>query len=699
MKKHTLHSLLVIALALAVGCLNYGTHASDEDLRNTDKTLVAWVTLDEGDYSAGSVLTLQRGDEFDAIVFAEISENKWMAGSNDFARTEQEQDYAPEELASAKPVQIAIVYGSDRITIYRNGKQLTSYEADIVNLLEGDDQIVVFGLRHLGGGDGDIIGAIDDARIYARALSREEINALKPDQASVIKPWAWFDFEGDELEDRTGRLTIAHMFGGAELDGGRLLLNVGGGAVAAQNEDAFDSVKESKQPLADPSEWVGETPAMPAEIPEHWVTYHLAHPGPGRAEPGDPNAAIYYKGLYHMHYIYRNRFGFCFAHLSSKDMVNWKWHETVLAPPTNGGFGMFSGTAFLTKEGKPAIIYHGEGRGRNVVQIAQDDTLDSWSEAIPVIPMGPDGKEAESTNWDPDCWLRDGTYYAISGGRPPELMKSDNLKNWKFLGKLFHDDTPWEKFGLDPDEDVSCANMFKIGDKWMLLCISHDLGCRYFLGDFKDEKYLPTEHHLMNWRHTDFFAPESLLTPDGRRVMWAWMTDKLWNDYTGRQSLPREISLPEDGMLRQKPLRELQSLRYDERDEGAIDVAAGERHRLEKIEGTTTEISAVFEPTDASAYGMYVFCGDAGKEMRIGYLANEKRLVVGEVKAPFELEDNEALELTVYLDKGMVDVFANDRQAVTTGLSDGYKRTGIELFSEGGAIRAAVKGWRMRSVY
>ena len=278
--------------------------------------------------------------------------------------------------------------------------------------------------------------------------------------------------------------------------------------------------------------------------------------------------------------------------------------------------------------------------GRNVVQIALDDTLDSWSEAIPVIPMGPDGKEADSNNWDPDCWLNNDTYYAISGGGPPQLMKSGDLKNWEFMGKLFHDDTPWEDFGLDPDEDVSCANMFKIGDKWMLLCISHGLGCRYFLGDFKDEKYLPTEHHLMNWREVDFFAPESLLTPDGRRVMWAWMTDGMWEDFSGRQSLPREISLV-DGKLLQKPLQELQGLRDDEADEGAVSVAAGERKKLERIAGPATEISAVFEPTDAEAFGLNVFCGDDGDPMRIGYLADEKKLVVGEVKAPFELEDGE----------------------------------------------------------
>ena len=39
-----------------------------------------------------------------------------------------------------------------------------------------------------------------------------------------------------------------------------------------------------------------ETPAMPANRPKTWLTYHLAHPGPSGASPGDPNPAFYYQG-------------------------------------------------------------------------------------------------------------------------------------------------------------------------------------------------------------------------------------------------------------------------------------------------------------------------------------------------------------------------------------------------------------------
>ena len=134
-----------------------------------------------------------------------------------------------------------------------------------------------------------------------------------------------------------------------------------------------------------------ETPAWPKDPPSDWLTYHLAHPGPGNAMPGDPNCVFDYKGRYHLHYIYRNHTGFVLAHVSGDDVVRWTWHTTVLVPPTTG-HGMFSGTGFYTKEGKPAIIYHGEGSGRNWIQYPLDDKFDSWSDPEPVLPTDASGQ-------------------------------------------------------------------------------------------------------------------------------------------------------------------------------------------------------------------------------------------------------------------------------------------------------------------
>jgi len=115
------------------------------------------------------------------------------------------------------------------------------------------------------------------------------------------------------------------------------------------------------------------------------------------------------------------------------------------------------------------------------------------------------------------------TYYALFGGKNPQLMRSTDLKNWTYLGDLLHKDYPAKNLGGPRHEDISCANFFKIGNNWMLLGISHPMGCRYYLGDFQDEKYLPELHARMSWkkygpRH-GFFTPESMLTHDGRRVM------------------------------------------------------------------------------------------------------------------------------------------------------------------------------------
>ena len=303
------------------------------------------------------------------------------------------------------------------------------------------------------------------------------------------------------------------------------------------------------------------------------LSYHLMHPG-GDSLPGDPNAAFFLDGTYHLHYIV-NTPGFYFVHITSPDMLHWTWQTTTLHP-TFTGHGMFSGTGFLTKEGKPAVIYHGQGSGRNQIALAQDRCLSAWEKPYPIETINPGGSEANLPHWDPDCFLIGDTYYALSGGHKVPLLRSNDLKTWTNVGDFLRHDLPDVAYG----EDISCPNFFPLGKKWVLLCISHTLGCRYYIGDWdaQAEQFVPEFHGRMNWRReeqslfgqppwrVDFFAPESVLTPDGRRVMWAWLATIGKNDGTMStktiQSLPRELSLPDDGVLRIRPLRELETLRH-----------------------------------------------------------------------------------------------------------------------------------------
>ena len=673
---------------------------------DTDKTLVSWLTLNNKAIKGGSVLTVEHQQQFDGIVYAELGEARWMAGSDRWGRTNKEQnEYAREDADANALIQMAIVYKDDSVTIYRNGEIYASHKAKNIDLLNKDGNVVTFGIRHTQG-NGRVDAKIEDARIYKQALSQEELKQLVPNKESSIKAFAWWDFEGDKMIDRMGRYEHSVLASGATLKGGKLDLGRKGLVIAGAEE----VVTRKSSGVVHDKQNVLETPAMPKNPPKTWLTYHLAHPGPGKASPGDPNPAFFWKGRYHLHYIYKNRTGFVFAHVSSEDMVHWEWHPTVLGPETMG-HGMFSGTGFITMDGRAAMTYHGQGSKRNWISYALDDNLDKWSKPHEMTPRDKDGKlMTDMPYFDPDIWINNGIYYGLNGvssKKPTVMMKSNNLKDWDYIGDLLHSDFDEGKLGVGRDEDLSCANMFRLGDKWVLLCISHKLGCRYFIGDFKDEQFLPEQHGMMNWASWNFFAPESLLTPDARRVMWAWCSTRGASRslgkklQTGIQSLPRELSLSEEGILRIKPLRELEKLRTDEKHKENLTVKSDTTHLLKGMAGDTMELEIVLEAPSAREFGVKVLCDkDGNNGFTISSAKGSKTLNVGYINPPFELKQGEDLTLRIFVDKNLIEVFANDRQAAVAWHDYKPKDLQVSLFSKGGDLKVKrVSAWQMKSIY
>jgi sucrose-6-phosphate hydrolase SacC (GH32 family) len=439
------------------------------------------------------------------------------------------------------------------------------------------------------------------------------------------------------------------------------------------------------------------------------LNYHLMHPG-GDSVPGDPNAAFFLDGTYHLHYImshpWNGKQGFSFVHVTSPDMLHWTWQSTILQPSFTG-HGMFSGTGFVTKDGRPAIIYHGWGSDRNQIAIAKDNRLSAWEKPIAIEPKTADGLDAKLRHWDPDCFLIGDTYYAISGGLNPPLIKSKDLKNWTVVGNFLRRDLPDVVIG----EDISCGNFFRIGEKWMMLCISHPLGCRYYIGDWdaKGEQFVPEKHGRMNWRREDqtledpwwgdCFAPESVLTPDGRRVMWAWCATL--NPAVNKKSiltLPRELSLPSDGILRIKPLRELESLRNHAiaRENVTVrfstDRIAGGwvTQHIADLPGDAVEIRIKIAREEAvrKRFGFILFGDGKGGGLPIIIRPETGTLRVGTTEAPFAVGDlpvGEDVELRIFIDKYLVEVFANDRQAMITAHMDYRGKTGLDAQTFGGS--------------
>ena len=223
---------------------------------------------------------------------------------------------------------------------------------------------------------------------------------------------------------------------------------------------------------------------------------------------------------------------------------------------------------------------------------------------------------------------------------------------------------------------------------------------------------------MMNWAAWDFMAPESLLTPDGRRVMWAWCSPRVAtlqeiarekNFYEllkgkiqpGILSLPRELSLSEEGTLLIKPLRELKKLRSDEKSVQNLTVKSDTTHVLKGISGDTMELEIVLEAPAANEFGITVLCDEEGnKGFTISSGKGSKTLNVGYIDPPFELQEGEDLTLRIFIDKNLIEVFANDRQAAVAWHDYAADDLHVSLFSKGGDLKVkSITAWQMKSSY
>jgi len=146
-----------------------------------EKTLEAWVQLDNLNQRGGGVMTVQsrNGVIFDSIVFGEQGPKQWLAGSNNFRRTQPFGGPAENE-ATKRPVHIAIAYhGDGRIVGYRDGEPYgNAYQSNGPQEFEAGQTVVSFGVRHLpASGNRMLSGRIFRARLYDRALTGEEVAA------------------------------------------------------------------------------------------------------------------------------------------------------------------------------------------------------------------------------------------------------------------------------------------------------------------------------------------------------------------------------------------------------------------------------------------------------------------------------------------------------------------------------------------
>lgn len=330
---------------------------------------------------------------------------------------------------------------------------------------------------------------------------------------------------------------------------------------------------------------------------------------------------------------------------------------------------------------------------------------------------------------DPKVWEEDGTWYMVIGaqsaehrGQVRQCRSADGL-TWQADGILFE----------DRDESVymlECPDLFPLGDHWVRLYgpmttaaprgfagrNGHNAG--YVAGDrVAGGGFTPlSDYRPADWGRT-FYAPQTNLASAGRRLMLGWMgafdrplASAPTDGWSCQLTVSRELTLGADLRLRLRPIAEIERLRAGTVDHGALTLEA-DQERILLEDADTYEILLEAEPGRAEQLGLLVHrVGDSGGtwvsfDDQSGRLVLDRRTSTGGPgdrgvrSAP--VDGPARLRLRVLVDRGSVEVFLGDGEAVLSSLAfpaDGPRS--LSLCADGG--RAQVRSCvvhRMRGVW
>ena len=419
--------------------------------------------------------------------------------------------------------------------------------------------------------------------------------------------------------------------------------------------------------------------AMKVTDQRYRLGYHLMTKG---GWMNDPNGFSWFKGYYHMfyqYYPYAAEWGpMHWGHARSKDLVHWETLPVALAPDEHED-GCFSGSA-VVYDGKLWLIYTGHHltNPADSEEFYQDQNI-AWSEdgiafhkyeGNPVL-RAPQGNTKHFR--DPKVWQEGDTFYMVLGSQGSDelgralLYESSDLKHWQpvsVLDKALNLKTEgymWE-----------CPDFFHLDGQDVLLmspqglepqgdCFRNLNQTGYLLGRQDEENHLVREEFTEIDRGHDFYATQTMLAPDGRRIMTAWMN--AWDSpmyekedgWAGALTIPRELRV-EKGRLYQQPVAELASMRVRRMLEGGL--VPGSRISLP----AASEVELSFKNCGDFS-GRLLKLGDGEQELSISLDAKGSRIIVERTtkdgQRAAQILPFKDLELQIFVDRSSAEIFVN----------------------------------------
>jgi beta-fructofuranosidase len=471
----------------------------------------------------------------------------------------------------------------------------------------------------------------------------------------------------------------------------------------------------------------------------HRPRYHFLPPANWM---NDPNGIIEWNGKYHLFYqhnphdaVWDNMH---WGHAVSDDLVHW--HDLPIAlsptPSSPDEDGCWSGCA-VDNNGVPSIFYTGvQGdwelpHNQRVCLAMGTEDLIFWEKYAgnPVIAHPPEGLNVTGFR-DPYVWREENAWFMAIGagiqniGGAVLLYESRDLYSWEYLHPLcigdIHDTTNvwtgsvWE-----------VPQFFPLGDKHVLTITAWDneqLYSVYFTGNYRNHRFIPETVNKLDFGDRHFCAPHSTTDSQGRRILWGWIGESRAIEaqqaagWSGLMSLPRVLSLPEDGKLAMRPVDEIESLRGKRHRYANINLSAASDEFSVELRNDAIEIAAEIDPSNAQECGIKLRCSpQSEEETTIFYNAVRSELGVdrrrssprqnggisGDVqRGDFALPPGETLTLRVFVDCSVIEVYANDHTCITSRVYPNRSdSTGVAVFARGRARINSLDIWRLSSIW
>jgi beta-fructofuranosidase len=434
------------------------------------------------------------------------------------------------------------------------------------------------------------------------------------------------------------------------------------------------------------------------------------HAMPPRAWTNEPHGLVRWRGQYHLFYQ-KNANGpywghIHWGHMTSPDLLRWTEQPMALTPePGPDSEGCWSGSAIVANDRIVLVYTGGDGKRASICMASSEDGLHFTKHpGNPVIDAPPSTVGVKEFR-DPFLWKQGTEYRMIIGsgisdvGGTALLYRSHDLTSWSYVKPLLIGDKAnsgvfWEM-----------PAFIKIGDRHVLIVCEVPGRASYWVGTWENDEFTvlsSTPQRLDLFNH--FLSPTPYVDENGRAIAIGIAPEtrasiETWQaGWAHLYGLPRELTLDTSGNLQQRPIAEL-STRF------IPSVSVEQKQPLKQTwtafesTGTCANIRVRVERNGSDVISIALRRSpDRQEETLLRYDWRSAELTLDRSKSSINIHTvrnvqrvayvprtQGAIELDVYLDESVLDVFVDDQACFTSRIYPALAGSvGMAACSEGG---------------